>query len=209
MRLYYFTSQKFGLEAIRDKRLKVALLNELNDPFELLSIGFNDEGRRKLLEVKQKMHVAFGLICMSSSWQQPLLWAHYADNHKGLCLGFDVQTPDLFKPVQYKPTMIGPDDNLDNIWADLPLVKYDAWNYESEFRAFVDLSLAARDPISNHRFLSFRPNLVLREVIAGARSTVTEELIKGVLEFSAFTADVSKASISLSTFDVGRAEDFS
>lgn len=36
MRLYHFTSQKFGLLALKDRRLKIARINELNDPFEFL-----------------------------------------------------------------------------------------------------------------------------------------------------------------------------
>lgn len=34
LRLYYFTTERYALEAIRDQRLKIARLNELNDPFE-------------------------------------------------------------------------------------------------------------------------------------------------------------------------------
>jgi hypothetical protein len=36
MRLYHFIRERFGLEAIRDSRLKISRINELNDPFEFL-----------------------------------------------------------------------------------------------------------------------------------------------------------------------------
>ena len=42
MRLHYFTTAQFGLEAIRDKRLKIARINELNDPFEFLGLALRN-----------------------------------------------------------------------------------------------------------------------------------------------------------------------
>ena len=46
MRLYYFTGQKYGLDAIRNRRLKVARIDELNDPFELMAPVFETREER-------------------------------------------------------------------------------------------------------------------------------------------------------------------
>ena len=32
----------------------------------------------------------FGLLCFTKHWRNPVLWSHYADTHRGLCLGFEV-----------------------------------------------------------------------------------------------------------------------
>ena len=90
MRLHYFTTERFGLEAIRDRRLKVARLDELNDPFEFLGLKLNQNDRKKLSKWKNNLGNQIGLICMSEVWDHPLLWGHYANKHQGLCLGFDV-----------------------------------------------------------------------------------------------------------------------
>lgn len=37
------------------------------------------------------MSEKYGLLCFCETWQSPLLWNHYADRHKGICLGFDVR----------------------------------------------------------------------------------------------------------------------
>jgi hypothetical protein len=40
------------------------------------------------------------MLCFSRDWHNPVQWSHYADKHRGICLGFDV--PDsLLVPVQY------------------------------------------------------------------------------------------------------------
>ncbi|NKK82626.1 DUF2971 domain-containing protein [Rhizobium leguminosarum bv. viciae] len=52
-------------------------------------------------KTRQGLNVAFGLLCMSTTWQEPLLWSHYADKHKGMCLGFDVDDTH-WEPARYR-----------------------------------------------------------------------------------------------------------
>jgi len=69
-----------------------------------------------------------GLLCFSRHWHNPVLWAHYADSHKGLCLGFDV--PDGDRDVAYveRPIKL---THLDLSVADSMLfTKYEHWRYE-------------------------------------------------------------------------------
>ncbi len=91
MRLYHFINAKYGLEDLRDKRLKIARIMELNDPFEFLGADLSDhEFRESMQNLKKFLSEKYGLLCFSESWDNPVQWAHYADGHKGLCLGFDV-----------------------------------------------------------------------------------------------------------------------
>jgi hypothetical protein len=46
MRAYRFLNEKFGLISLREKRLKISLLDDLNDPFELLPYEMTDPNRR-------------------------------------------------------------------------------------------------------------------------------------------------------------------
>ena len=39
MRLYHFLNAEYGLLNIRHRRLKIARINELNDPFEFLGVA--------------------------------------------------------------------------------------------------------------------------------------------------------------------------
>ena len=101
MRLHHFINQAFGLEDLREKRLKVARISELNDPFEFAAVDWSDTESRQAWELmKQSMSNDYGLLCFSKTWSNPVQWAHYADKHKGLCLGFDI-SDELLTEVEY------------------------------------------------------------------------------------------------------------
>jgi hypothetical protein len=47
---------------------------------------------------------AKGVLSLSEIWQSPLMWSHYADEHRGLCIEYDttqIPHPDL-GPVDYR-----------------------------------------------------------------------------------------------------------
>jgi Protein of unknown function (DUF2971) len=78
------------------------------------------------------------IYCLTPHPDSILMWSHYADNHRGLCLEFDTANP-LFstaKEVIYRadyPTLVphemGPEQALEMVYT-----KADAWAYEDEFR---------------------------------------------------------------------------
>ena len=47
MHVYHFLCAKFGLEALRKRRLRVSRIMDLNDPFEFLGVDLseNSSGR--------------------------------------------------------------------------------------------------------------------------------------------------------------------
>ena len=99
MRVYHFLPAEFALASISLKRIKIARLSEVNDPFELqaLNVGGRKKFRAALSEWKGDLDQTKGMLCFSKSWQDPVLWSHYANRHHGICLGFDVE--DELVPV--------------------------------------------------------------------------------------------------------------
>lgn len=186
LRLYYFTTERYALEAIRDQRLKIARLNELNDPFEFLSPKLEAPLRKPLRDAKERWHASHGLLCMSKRWTNPLLWGHYADKHKGIVLGFDVD-PDVFAEIKYqedRPVLPGVDMKKKRALTedDLEIIlwtKFRDWSYEEEFRWF--LPLGDPDTVSGLHFQPWGDDLELREVIVGSLSPVTPERLDVVL----------------------------
>lgn len=86
MRVFHFISEQFGLEDIRRRRLKIATLNELNDPFELFGVNLSDEALRQAFRaMKHELAFKRGLLCFSRNWHNPVQWSHYAAKHTGLC----------------------------------------------------------------------------------------------------------------------------
>jgi Protein of unknown function (DUF2971) len=89
-----------------------------------------------------------GMVCLSEVKDDILMWSHYADGHRGVCLVFEPQSPkdsDFFGmilPVHYQASI--PEVNIykdrseeDRVMAML-LTKAKAWCYEREWR-FVHL----------------------------------------------------------------------
>ncbi|MDQ0326321.1 hypothetical protein J2R99_002190 [Rhodopseudomonas julia] len=188
MRLYHFTSAKYGLEAIRKRRLKVAEILELNDPFEFLGpVVDTPEDRRALQKWKKQLAISFGIICMSDNWRHPLLWGHYAEKHKGVALGFDVLNPELFQPVRYVERRKTVDDYgvaALSAFGEAEMrttlyEKFSAWQYEAEYRAYVKLD--QKDPKLGLYFMDFVPVLKLAEVIVGSRSDLKRRDVQDAL----------------------------
>jgi len=91
-RAYHFVSLTYGLDDLRRRRLKISRLDDLNDPFELWAIAQSDRRLRQAMRTtKEQMARQYGLLCFSRGWHNPVLWSHYADRHRGIALGFDVE----------------------------------------------------------------------------------------------------------------------
>src|SRR5688500_15130857 len=101
MRVYHFLNRQFGLQDLKLRQLKIATLDDINDPFELLAVYSRDaDERRAFRDFKRDWGKRFGMLCFSKTWKNPVQWSHYAEKHRGMCLGFDV--PDsLLTEVSY------------------------------------------------------------------------------------------------------------
>jgi hypothetical protein len=175
MRLYYLTSLEIANLILAERRMKLSLFDELNDPFELLGASIGDKLARRVFKSILRKHWtgSIGIICFSDTWRNPVMWAHYGDKHRGVCLGFDV--PDeLAKQVRYEPDrLIAALDHhkpaagltVENLETVL-LTKYQDWAYEHEWRVFADLK--QRD-VNGRFYVDFGAALALRSVIVGSR----------------------------------------
>jgi len=102
VRAYHLTSAEHGESDIRLGRLKVAQFSEVNDPFELMALNFHKPETFQLAkDFKDEHNIKTGLLCFSKNWTNPVLWSHYAEKHKGICLGFDLRR----EGVQEVPTL--------------------------------------------------------------------------------------------------------
>lgn len=89
-----------------------------------------------------------GVCCFSSVYNNPLLWSHYADQHRGMCIGYDlIRNPEpCFHKVIYggerivKTSLImkavfGRDSEAKEILdQNILLKKASPWRYEKEWR---------------------------------------------------------------------------
>jgi hypothetical protein len=72
MRLFHFISEEYALDVIADQRLKVSMLNDLNDPFELTAVELSDKQFRKEYKAfKREMAERYGILSFSRTWKSP------------------------------------------------------------------------------------------------------------------------------------------
>lgn len=114
------------------------------------------------------------IACLGSSNNNILMWSHYADKHEGICIGYDIKDPNLYKDsttmfkIVYDREIINLNNfvntdycspkNLDNIREEdlenyietlkLFLYKSKEWAYENEYRILKYDELGSSNGIS-------------------------------------------------------------
>jgi len=81
-----------------------------------------------------------GVVCFAQEPNETLMWSHYADRHRGMCLGFSGETAleeVAVYPVEYSDDY--PELTFKQIWhrnglARVLWTKHSKWSYEKEFR---------------------------------------------------------------------------
>ena len=210
MRLYHFLNANHGLDNIKRRRLKVARINELNDPFEFAGVNFSDKSTRDAFKrMKNEMNEQRGLLCFSTKWKNPVMWSHYADKHKGICLGFDVADTSV-GPVSYSGKRLAieleklkkPRDLSVEYVTKLFFTKYTHWKYENEYRSFV--TLEEKDKNTGLYFAEFSDRLTLKQVIVGAESQISRKQLAEALGKELQHVEQVRARLAFKSFSVIR-----
>lgn len=88
----------------------------------------------------EEIYRQYRVYCLASCADSTLMWAHYADSFRGVCLEFAVKN-DLFSAAlqveyvsEYPEYFL--DDSSERSNLRVLLVKSDTWDYEQEFRVF-------------------------------------------------------------------------
>jgi len=136
--LYKFCSMesKRHLEYVRniivDKDLYFSDPSTFNDPYDC-NIG---------LHLRSNLQPC-GVLCFSTSeCDMILMFSHYADRHRGVCLHFEIDDYDMLdeisplngREVEYQET-IPKFEDAKSVHMTL-LTKYKKWEYEKEYRVF-------------------------------------------------------------------------
>ena len=211
MKVYKFMSAKWAKEAILSKRLKISIIPTLNDPWEGNALSYTHAEDKEAWKLKiDTISQTLGMICFSKEWTDPVLWSHYSEQHQGIALGFELDSP-LMTSVNYRKTLIKYDDirGLDyaeetNFLIDAISTKYSSWAYEKEVRLFADLKNP--DPKIGHFFNIFNTEMRLTDVIFGARYSNHEERLFILASIKDYDDEVKswKAALGDKNFQMAR-----
>ena len=102
MIVYRYFNEQFGLMALQQTQWKIGRLLELNDPLDCQPTLIR-KGQALLAEDSPFIRDTYewlGILCYSALIDDPVIWSHYADRHRGMALGFELPTDELLK-VEY------------------------------------------------------------------------------------------------------------
>lgn len=158
--VYKYTAiNQYSLENIEKSQIAFTSISQLNDPFEgvgrysfklgdskknnsfqrNLEKQLNEKLSDKASEILKKEWRAF---CAAQSPLNVLMWAHYANNHCGICIEYelkDIKECSIIGKVKYDRKLFRADNTFDDI-KELLFHKYSDWSYEQEIRCLYHLS---------------------------------------------------------------------
>lgn len=162
----YYPPKKYALKALSEGTICFTDLYSQNDPFE--AMGFyrktSDYESDKLFDSQLQelvdQHIteddrAFlrnqcRIFCATTQCDRPLMWAHYAQSHRGICVGYhrqDIQKYcEILDDVKYRDHPLEKDFTYDNVERFL-LLKATDWEYEKEIRGIYTINYNSEDCI--------------------------------------------------------------
>lgn len=182
-----------------------------NDPYEFRIrdiYEFNTEGENVCLDddsIEIREHFLseldkYGVISYSTDDVNQLLWSHYASNHTGMCLVFEVpQENEIFiRRVKYEDTLPkieykNEESLISKGLIEITTTKSKNWSYEKEFRQLF---------LVKNRHEEYPGKLV--EIIFGCRCSIDDiELVFQILRPDNSGIVFSKTFIQKNTFLMG------
>lgn len=147
--LYKYVPLKYVVDILDNHRLYLNDGRHFNDPFEI-TIAKKGEQPRHV----EGLHI----LSLTNSFQNKLIWSHYTNSHKGICLTVKVPSR-LVYPVCYTTKRVFSDSDVDQMIAQsvkwrkrnlekpfdllsrrkkVAYIKDKKWSYENEYRIIFD-----------------------------------------------------------------------
>lgn len=167
---------KQRIETIRDKSVWSSVYSQFNDPFEcqfmylteedLVEMGFPAESKKIWDSVMEQIRQRITTVCFTQNPNSMPMWAHYANEHKGFCVEYEIIDSSNLYPVFYAKNRIKAqglfveliyslfckDAKIDDRATALKYImmmsafKDESWEYEKEIRAIFMNSKADMKP---------------------------------------------------------------
>ncbi len=140
-----------------------------------------------------------GVYCVSTKRDDILMWSHYADSHRGICLEFDGTLPLMAhaQKVRYKPEREPINPYIDGNEAAMDkalLTKAEQWSYEAEWR----LCRYKDGP----GIVQFRPQNLTGVIIGALASVPTVDTVVAWVRQRSAPINVYRAAVSVKRFEL-------
>jgi hypothetical protein len=174
-----------------------------------------DQHIQESVDVLRRNLETVGVLSLSESSDNLVMWAHYADLHRGFALEFDTRfSPLIQRPgergwqglpvsVVYQPSR--PEVHCDSLGLQLPdelvVIKNSAWSYEREWRVVRDRAVADRTISTGGAevsLFSVDHQAVSAVLVGKDAAPATEQRLRNALAGNAALGHVRLARASLS-----------
>jgi hypothetical protein len=140
-----------------------------------------------------------GVLCLSKKRNDILMWSHYADSHKGVCLEFDGMSKFMAHAQEVKYSKVRDPirpyyETQEQMMEKALLTKSCHWTYEDEYR----LLRYTEGP----GLVEFRPHNLIRIIVGANADDATLDLVKGWIGERVEPLRLSRASVSKTKFEV-------
>ncbi|MCB7581162.1 DUF2971 domain-containing protein [Klebsiella pneumoniae] len=93
MILYKYMHYDAAVRLITTGSVSFSSYHNFNDPYELSCLAHGPGNINNMMEMRGQINL-WGrnsvILCLTREHLNPLMWAHYADSHKGVVIGLDV-----------------------------------------------------------------------------------------------------------------------
>jgi hypothetical protein len=146
LKIYKFHKININLlQSLRKETNWYSKLHLLNDPFECYLVDNTNT------DIYQHFTSSLCACCFSKNMNEILMWSHYADNHRGVCLEFEITNEEIIKgqliEINYSNelTIIDNVERTSTGHLSLSIIsngkflatKFKNWSHEEELRTYV------------------------------------------------------------------------
>jgi hypothetical protein len=144
-KIYKFCSlNEFSRDIIITGKFFFSDWEKMNDPMEGYFQYYTHEHTQQEIEAIYTEKNKYGISCFSKEYTEILMWSHYADNHRGICIEVEIDNKLCKKEnikkqnIKYLETiqMLIKDDGTSPDTIELLGKKINKWKYEKEVRMF-------------------------------------------------------------------------
>lgn len=190
---FRYLKAEYALQALQQEKWKVGRFAELNDPLDCKPVLTHSNGvaSDQAHPFFERFANEYGIICISEVINDPVVWSHYAESHRGIALGFEFPPHELHEVTYDLECNQRASVHLEHLYEvekkEASLVdvislgyarKARSWAYEKEFRYFLPLNTCLMSGV--HYFLRL-PLEHLKFVVLGVRCQVNASDIYRIL----------------------------
>lgn len=184
----FYDTNLLSLASLHENYFWLSKPNDFNDPFDCNINLIEFENKDEIQDLISENRIAnIGVTCFTEEINEPLMWAHYANNYYGFVLELDAEhirvnlynreRKKSLNPVLYFDKFIKV-KNTDEFAMEYYLTaKSDRWNYEKEWRILAEVD----DDIEYDRIAFYEP-ITIKAIYIGHRLFDENESVFNLIE---------------------------